>query len=564
MRRIDLQLEGATQGAMEVARTRLVLPIFLFLLGFSCLTLRLISIGLFEDLEAGRYRALSVKKEIVMERADIVDRNGIILATNLTSPALGVRPKLIADPVEAAANITAILPELSRTSVLNKLRSSRHFLYLKRNLTPTQVWQINALGYPGLVLEKAEKRIYPQGSLVSHVLGFVNVDNEPQAGVEKFFNDHLSNPLRSHEPLVLSLDGRVQHILRAELKAAVDRFSAKGASGIVMDVNSGEILAMTSLPDFEPNQPIDPTLDHMSNRNIQAVYELGSGFKAFTVAMALDSGVTSLQGQYDATEPLRVAGFSIRDDHAKERWLSVPEVFTYSSNIGSALMARDIGPERQKAYLERLGMFEKTAIELSGAVRPLLPRQWGEVESMTVSYGHGIAVTPLHLVSGIASIVNGGRLIPATLLRQDEAVNMVEKKRDFQRVISADTSRKMRQLMRLAVEYGTGGNARVEGYLVGGKTGTAEKASGGGYDKKALLSSFVGVFPMDNPRYVIFAMLDEPQGIKETLGFASAGWTAAPVVGNVIERIGPLLGVKPSRGSEMARDNLILLSAEKR
>lgn len=564
MRRIDLQLEGATQGAMEVARTRLVLPIFLFLLGFSCLTLRLISIGLFEDLEAGRYRALSVKKEIVMERADIVDRNGIILATNLTSPALGVRPKLIADPVEAAANITAILPELSRTSVLNKLRSSRHFLYLKRNLTPTQVWQINALGYPGLVLEKAEKRIYPQGSLVSHVLGFVNVDNEPQAGVEKFFNDHLSNPLRSHEPLVLSLDGRVQHILRAELKAAVDRFSAKGASGIVMDVNSGEILAMTSLPDFEPNQPIDPTLDHMSNRNIQAVYELGSGFKAFTVAMALDSGVTSLQGQYDATEPLRVAGFSIRDDHAKERWLSVPEVFTYSSNIGSALMARDIGPERQKAYLERLGMFEKTAIELSGAVRPLLPRQWGEVESMTVSYGHGIAVTPLHLVSGIASIVNGGRLIPATLLRQDEAVNMVEKKRDFKRVISADTSRKMRQLMHLAVEYGTGGNARVEGYLVGGKTGTAEKASGGGYDKKALLSSFVGVFPMDNPRYVIFAMLDEPQGIKETLGFASAGWTAAPVVGNVIERIGPLLGVKPSRGSEMARDNLILLSAEKR
>lgn len=564
MRRIDLQLEGATQGAMEVARTRLVLPIFLFLLGFSCLTLRLISIGLFEDLEAGRYRALSVKKEIVMERADIVDRNGIILATNLTSPALGVRPKLIADPVEAAANITAILPELSRTSVLNKLRSSRHFLYLKRNLTPTQVWQINALGYPGLVLEKAEKRIYPQGSLVSHVLGFVNVDNEPQAGVEKFFNDHLSNPLRSHEPLVLSLDGRVQHILRSELKTAVDRFSAKGASGIVMDVNSGEILAMTSLPDFEPNQPIDPTLDHMSNRNIQAVYELGSGFKAFTVAMALDSGVTSLQGQYDATEPLRVAGFSIRDDHAKERWLSVPEVFTYSSNIGSALMARDIGPERQKAYLERLGMFEKTAIELSGAVRPLLPRQWGEVESMTVSYGHGIAVTPLHLVSGIASIVNGGRLIPATLLRQGEAVNMVENKRNFKRVISADTSRKMRQLMRLAVEYGTGGNARVEGYLVGGKTGTAEKASAGGYDKKALLSSFVGVFPMDNPRYVIFAMLDEPQGIKETLGFASAGWTAAPVVGNVIERIGPLLGVRPAHGSEMALDNLILLSVEKR
>jgi len=562
VRRIDLHLEGATQGAMEVARTRLALPIFLFLLGFSCLIIRLVSISMFEDLEEGRTLALSVQKEIVMERADIVDRNGIVLATNLTSPALGVRPKLIADAVAATEEIIAILPELSRTSVLNKLRSSRNFLYLKRNLTPKQVWQINALGYPGLILEKAEKRIYPQGSLVSHVLGFVNVGNKPQAGVEKFFNDHLSNPERSHEPLVLSLDGRVQHILREELKQAMDRFSAEGASGIVMNVNNGEILAMTSLPDFEPNKPIDPNAKHMLNRNIQGVYELGSGFKTFTVAMALDSGVSSLQGRYDASEPLRVADIVIHDDHAKNRWLSVPEIYTYSSNIGSALMAREIGLDRQKAYLERLGMFEKTPLEISGAASPLLPRRWGEVESMTVSYGHGIAVSPLHLVSGIAAIVNGGRLIPATLLRQDDHQDLRQFKDQAKQVISADTSRKMRRLMRLAVEYGTGGHARAEGYQVGGKTGTAEKVSEGRYDKKALLSSFVGVFPMDKPEYVIFAMLDEPQGIKETLGYASAGWTAAPVVGKVIERIGPLLGVMPHNKPDMEQDDLILLSAE--
>lgn len=570
MRPADLHIEGAKAEAIEVARNRLIVPVFLFVLGFSVLLVRLVSIGLFEDISDQVVHAYSAKVEIVRERVDILDRNGIVMATNLPAPSLAVRPRLITDPAETADNIVAVLPDLNRTTVLNKLKSSRHFLYLKRNLSPTQVWKINALGYPGLVLEQAEKRVYPQGKLASHVLGYVDVDNEPQAGVEKFFNDHLSNPERSNEPLYLSLDLRVQHIVRQELKIAMDKFSAKGAAGIVMDVKTGEILAMTSLPDFDGNGSLDPYASEMKNRNILEPYEMGSGFKTFTLAMALDSGAVKLTDEFDATHPLKVGRETIHDDHAKNRFLSVPEIYTYSSNIGASLIARQVGIEYQKAYLERFGLFDKPVIELTGLSRPILPRRWGEIQSMTISYGHGIAVTPLHLVTGIAAVVNGGRLIPATLIRKDDDQNDYQDggsydlvkfshEDDYPRVISAETSRKMRHLMRLAVDYGSGGNARVEGYRVGGKTGTAEKVINGKYSRTNKITSFVGVFPMDNPKYVIFAMLDEPQGTEETFYKATGGWIAAPVVGQIISRIGPMLGVVPITNVETKYQDLILV-----
>ncbi len=570
MRRADLHIEGSQAEAIEVAKTRLILPVSLFAVGFAFLIVRLISIGLFEDISDQVIRSYSMDTEIIRERVDILDRNGVVMATNLPAPSLAVRPRLIKNPQEVADNIIAVLPELNRVKLLNKLTSSRHFLYLKRNLSPTQVWKINALGFPGLILEDAEKRIYPQAHLASHVLGYVDVDNKPQAGVEKFFNDHLSNPMRSDDPLYLSLDLRVQYIVREELKFAMDKFSAKGASAIVMDVNTGEILAMTSLPDFDGNQSVNPNGDEMKNRNILEPYEMGSGFKTFTVAMGLDSGAVKLTDEFDATKPLKVGRRTIHDDHAKKRILNVPEIYTFSSNIGSSLIIREVGIDIQKTYLQNFGFFEKVNVELTGLASPILPARWGEIQSMTISYGHGIAVTPLHLVTGVASVVNGGRLIPATLVRKNKEENEesyglsdLSDESDYPRVVSAETSRKMRNLMRLAVDYGSGGNARVEGYRVGGKTGTAEKVVNGHYSHNNKITSFVGVFPMDNPKYVVFAMFDEPKGTEDTFYRATGGWVAAPVVGQIIRRIGPMLGIFPAVNIATKYQDLILVNAEK-
>ncbi|VAX07742.1 Cell division protein FtsI [Peptidoglycan synthetase] [hydrothermal vent metagenome] len=559
MRSADLHIEGVKYEAIEVARNRLMVPAFLFILGFGILAVRLVSIGIFEDISDQVTRAQPATTEIVQERIDILDRNGVVLATNLSAPSLAVRPRLIMGPEEVADKIVAVLPDLNRTRVLNKLKSSHHFLYIKRNLTPKQVWHINALGYPGLILEQAEKRIYPQGNLASHVLGYVDVENKPQAGVEKFFNDHLSNTVRSNEPLYLSLDIRVQHIVRQELAFAMNKFSAIGGAGMVMDINTGEVLAMTSLPDFDGNGSVQPASSEMKNRNILEPYEMGSGFKAFTIAMALDSGTVTLNDVFDATEPLKVGRRTINDDHAKERILNVPEIFTFSSNIGSSLIIREVGVEQQKNYLQKFGLFEKSVVELTGLSRPILPAHWGEIQSMTVSYGHGIAVTPLHLVAGISAMINGGRLIPATLIRKDTALD----DEYYPQVISPETSQKMRHLMRLAVEYGSGSRAHVKGYLVGGKTGTAEKVVNGKYSRQDKITSFVGVFPMDNPKYVVFAMLDEPKGIEETFYKATGGWVAAPVVAEIIKKIGPLLGVLPREYVETKYQNLILVDTGK-
>jgi len=567
VRSADLHIEGAKSEAIEVARTRLIVPALLFVFGFACLTVRLVSIGLFENISDQIVQAHNPQVDVMRERVDILDRNGVVMATNLPAPSLAVRPRMIGDPEETADRIVAVLPELNRTTVLNKLTSSRHFLYLKRNLSPTQVWKINALGYPGLILEDAEKRVYPQGRLASHVLGYVDVDSKPQAGVEKFFNDHLSNPMRSDDPLYLSLDLRIQYIAREELKFAMDKFSAKGGAAIVMDVTTGEVLAMTSLPDFDGNDPIYPGTPEMKNRNIVEPYEMGSGLKTFTVAMALDSGAVKLADKFDARKPLKVGYRTIHDDHAKKRFLTVPEIYTFSSNIGAALIIRAVGIEPQKAYLEKFGLFDKAQIELTGLSRPILPQHWGEIQSMTVSYGHGIAVTPLQLVTGISAVINGGRLIPATLIRKNKTSGHPSygtaghrQREDYPQVISAQTSQKMRALMRLAVDYGSGKNAHVDGYRVGGKTGTAEKVENGAYNPDDKITSFTGVFPMDNPKYLIFAMLDEPKGTEDTFYYATGGWTVAPVVGHIIRRIGPILGVLPETNVETKYQNLILVN----
>ena len=524
-----------------MARNRLMVAVLLFFAAFAVMMVRTVELGLSTP-ETKQVAAREIAiPAIEVARADIVDRHGEILATNLESASLYANPQEIKDARWAAEKLVAVLPDLSLADVEEKLGSGRKFVWLKRKLSPREKWEVNALGIPAFQFEREEERIYPHGRLAAHALGFVDVDGNGLGGLERFFNDRLTDKTQTGEAIKLSLDTRVQYALTDELEAAMSAHQALGAAGLVMDVRTGEILAMTSLPDFDPGRVDGAGGQERFNRVTQGVYELGSTFKTFTFAAALDQGVATLDDGYDASKPLRIARFTISDDHPKNRFMSLPEIFAYSSNIGTAQMALDLGGDRQQAFLSEIGMLQPASLEIPEIGAPLFPDTWRKVSTMTISYGHGIAVSPLQLASGIAAMVNGGRLHSATL---------VAGANDWQagkQVISEGTSRKIRQLLRLAVKKGTGGRADAAGYRVGGKTGTAEKPVAGGYDTRALISSFVGVYPMDDPQFVVFALLDEPRGTKETFGFRAGGWVAAPVVKNVILRTAPLLGVAPKR-----------------
>ncbi|TNE62770.1 MAG: penicillin-binding protein 2 [Alphaproteobacteria bacterium] len=526
---------------MEVARGRLMVAAVLFMGAFGVMAVRTVDLGLSTPEEKQTTSRQIVVPPVSVARADIVDRNGEILATNLETASLYANPSEIRNPKEAAAKLVSVLPDLSLADVEEKLSSGRKFVWLKRKLTPRQKWQVNALGIPAFAFEREEERIYPHGRLAAHALGYVDVDGNGLAGVEHYFNDRLNDHDRAGEPLKLSLDIRVQYALADELEAAMSAHRAIGAAGLVMDVRTGEVVAMVSLPDYDPNNITGVGDDERFNRVSQGVYELGSTFKTFTFAAALDEKVVTFKDGYDATQPLHVARFTIRDDHPKRRYLSVPEIFAYSSNIGTAQMALDLGTERQQAFLSNIGMLQPTTLELTEVGAPIYPASWHKISTMTISYGHGIAVSPIQLATGVAAVVNGGHLMPATLMHTDHAGQT------SRQIVSAKTSREMRQLLRMVVLKGTASRADAVGYRVGGKTGTAEKPRAGGYDRKALISSFMGVYPMDDPQYAVFALLDEPRGTKETFGYASGGWVAAPVVKNVILRTAPLLGVAPKK-----------------
>ncbi|MDK9721185.1 MAG: penicillin-binding protein 2 [Rhodospirillales bacterium] len=535
-----VEFEGESKTAIETGRTRLLLGGLVFVLAFGVIGVRLVGVTVIDPEQRVRPAVSAAKPfEVRMERADIVDRNGLILATSLPTVSLFANPKKVSDPKGAAAGIHRVLPELAEAEVLDKLTSDKSFVYLKRNLTPGQHYEINRLGQPGLNFESSERRVYPQGPLVAHVVGLSDLDNKGIAGIEKTFDENLR---QQPEPLRLSIDLRVQETLRSELANAMFKSSAIGATGMVMDVLTGELLAMVSLPDFDPNLPATHLPEAMFNRATLGSYEMGSTFKLFTAAGALDAGVANMGSTYDARAPIKVSRFEIKDYHPMNKFLSIEEIIVHSSNIGAARMALDLGTAGQKAFLSRLGMLKPVALELPELGVPQVPQVWREINTMTISYGHGLSVTPVHLASGVSTLVNGGMRVPATLLKRgdDEGI-------EVERVLSPKTSEAMRKLMRAVVESGTGSKADSNGYDVGGKTGTAEKLSvHGGYAKKALLSSFVGVFPIERPRYVVLAMIDEPKGTKETFGYATGGWVAAPVVSKVVGRIGPLLGVAPS------------------
>lgn len=548
--------ESRTHKLLEQNRIRLASIMVCFAFSFVALGLRLAEVSLVGGGDLPFKRLVS-EPHLMLQRDDantqnaavqktathrqhIVDRNGVILATNVETASLAANPSLISNPKEVAMALARVLDDVPLATLTNKLnRPDTTFVYVKRNLTPKEQQRVNALGVPGLFFEQHDKRVYPFGNMLSHVLGYVDIDNKGIAGVEKFFDKRLALGLKDDDTLTLSIDARLQAIVHQELAAAMKEFSAIGATAVVTDIKTGEVLALSSLPSYDPHHLEKATADQMFNRATLGAYEMGSTFKTFTVAMALNEKVVTMDGGYDASHPIQAAGFTINDSHPYYRWLSVPEIYAYSSNIGTVRMMMDVGMKRQQQYLKKLGMMEPVAIELPEKAQPLVPNEWRPINSMTISYGHGMSVSPLHLVQGTATVIGGGKQARLTLVKNGN------KAKDMPRVISKDTSRHVRDLMRGVVEYGTAKKANVMGYEVGGKTGTSEKVQGGRYAEKAMLSSLVSAFPMSDPKYIIYVMLDEPKGTKETYGFATGGWVAAPVVANVVSRMAVLLGMQP-------------------
>ncbi|MDX2073883.1 MAG: penicillin-binding protein 2 [Alphaproteobacteria bacterium] len=532
---------------IEQGRIRLLCVGLFFCLSFGSIAVRMIEVAVIRNPQALRIIVAdpdsNASEEVEvgaseqnLQRGDIVDRNGVLLATSLMTASVFVNPREIKNVDEAATRLSVALKQ-DKGRLVRQLSSGKKFVWIKRNLPPSDQQAVNSLGIPGLYFLPEEKRVYPHGGMFAHALGYVGVDNKGLAGMEKSFDARLRDPNTNRQPLALSLDVRLQAIMHSEIKQAMDEFNAIGATGVIMDIHTGELLSMVSLPDFDPQRPAGATDAQKFNRATLGTYEMGSTFKTFTSAMALDYGTVNMKSGYDATRPFKIAGFTISDTHGKARWLSVPEIYAYSSNIGTAKMALDVGGKRQQAFLEKLGMFAPVDIELSEISTPLVPKDWREISTVTISYGHGMAVSPLHLLRGIAGVTSG-QMPTLTLLKTTGS-------KEGERVVKEETAQNVRRLMRLVVEHGTGGKADVPGYRVAGKTGTAEKNTAGRYNADAKIASFVSVFPADDPKYAVLVMVDEPKGNKSTYGYATGGWISAPVVGNVIARIGPLLGMKP-------------------
>ena len=478
-------------------------------------------------------------------RATILDRNGEILAISLPTAGLFANPKEMIDTADAAHKLKVVLPRMDEKAALARLNSGKQFVYLERQITPSEEEAINSLGIPGIYFQPGEKRRYPLGRTAAQVLGGVDVDSHGVAGVERAFEKRLET---DSEPLRLSIDVRVQAVMRDELEKSKDEFQAIGACGIVMDVRTGEVVAMVSLPDYDANKFGETPPDDRFNRAVTGMFEPGSTFKLQTAAMAMDFGTAHIWDQFDAAHNIKIGRFTITDYKGKHRSLFLPEVLAYSSNLGAAHIALGVGPQRQRTWLGAMGMFRKVGIELPEAGLPIVPpvANWKEATTMTVGFGHGIAVSPLHVVRGTAALANGGVVLQPTILAHGPDDPMLQGRR----IMNPATSNTIRKMMRLVVTDGYGKPADIEGYFVGGKTGTAEKVGGHVYRKHANVSAFMSVFPMNAPRYAVYFMLDEPHGDKSTGGYATAGAVSAPGAGRVIARIAPMLGLFPDIRNE--------------
>ena len=544
--------EHEKQRLNGIGAGRLKLLALCFVLAFMSIGLRLVDMA-----TAGQRTVTSGPREtedgIELRRAAIHDRHGELLASNIVTLSVIGDPLLMNDPETAAIALARVLDGVSAADLNARFARGGRFAWVKRQISPAEQAAVLELGLPGIGFELGERRVYPRGREAAHILGFVGIDNQGLAGIEYGLDAALQGGAALGKPdLALSLDRRIQRIAHAATKAGVDRFSAEGACTIVLDIQTREVLALVSLPDYDPNRAERAPPEARRNRCTGDVYELGSMFKVVSAAMALESGDVSIYDRFDASESMRIGRHSIRDFRGHQRWLSVPEVFAYSSNIGTVKMTFAAGgSEAQKPFLDHLGLFTRPRLEVPETTQPLVQERWPDIVAATVSYGHGISVSPLQFTEAVAALVGDGKRLPATFLRRDlETLPAILEAAPT--VVSERTIKDLRWLMWLTVERGTGANAGVQGYMVGGKTGTADKPTGNrrGYDGRAVISSFIGVFPADAPRYAVLSVLDEPKGDAKTYGFRTGGWTAAPVVSRIIAQAGPLLGV-PKKSPEI-------------
>ena len=541
-------VDSARKATGGRTRNRVVMTMAVFFGIYAAIGGRLVYLGMLDPDSAS-----GPVSRVTASRPDIVDRNGEILATDIKTASLFAEPRRIVDPNEVIEKLSTVLPDIEVEQTYHKLKNGAGFVWLKRQLSPKQQNDIMQLGLPGIGFRTEKRRFYPGGETASHILGLTNIDNQGIAGMEKYIDDQGLADLqasglavaRDLKPVRLSIDIRVQHIVRDEIVAAMSKYHAIAAGAVVLSVKTGEVIAMASVPDFDPNNPVNALdKDHL-NRMSAGLYEMGSTFKTFTTAMALDSGKVTLDSRFDASRPITIGRRTIRDFHGKGRVLTVPEVFIYSSNIGSAKEADVVGIEGHREFLHRLGLLDKMQTELPEVAKPTEPKVWKKVHSITIAFGHGVSTTPLQTAVAAASLMNGGYLMAPTFLVRSAADALETAKQ----VVAQKTSEDMRYLYRLNAEKGSGKRAEVPGYRVGGKTGTAEKVVNGRYSSGVRFNAFLAAFPMDDPQYVVLSIVDEPKPEKPGMG-ATAGLNAAPIVANIIRRSASMLGVKPDFSHE--------------
>jgi cell division protein FtsI (penicillin-binding protein 3) len=544
----SIVVEGARKATGGKGKARIVMTMAVFFGIFTTISGRLVYLGFqTPDLSGGP------QSRVTASRPDIVDRNGEVLATDIKTASLFAEPRRIVDADEAIEKLSTVLPEIDYEQTYHKLKSGAGFVWLQRQLTPKQQADIMQLGIPGFGFRTEKRRFYPSGETSSYIVGLTNIDNQGISGMEKYIDEQGLSDLqasglavaRDLKPVRLSIDLRVQHVVRDEIAAGLERYRAMGAGAVVINVKTGEVVAMASVPDFDPNNPYNAQDKERLNRMSAGLYEMGSTFKSFTSAMALDSGKATMTSRFDASHPIRVGHQAIHDFHGKNRVLSLPEVFLYSSNIGSAREAELVGIEGHREFLHRLGILEKMQTELPEVARPTEPKVWKQVNSFTIAFGHGVSTTPLQAAVGCAALVNGGYLMnPTFLVRSQQEAMAVAKK-----VVNDKTVEGMRYLYTLNAEKGSARNARVPGYRVGGKTGTAEKVINGRYSKDLNFNTFVAAFPMDDPQYLVFTIADAPHPEKPGMTDVAAN-NAGVMAGNIIRRTAAMLGVKPDFSHE--------------
>ncbi len=536
----------STKLSKSTRRVKLIAGVFVLV--YCVIAGKLIYFGLLPVSSPSAYEGAS--ETIAAARPDILDRNGAILATDVKVTSVYADPRQIIDRDEATDLLTSVLPDLNARELREKLGWHRGFVWIKRAITPKQKQEIYHLGLPGIGFMRENKRVYPNGPIAAHVLGYANIDGVGISGLEKYIDSRGLAALNvagfrltrdDLKPVVSSLDLRATYAVRDELEKGIEKYKAKGGASAILDVNTGEVIALASLPDFDPNQPAEALDPNRINRMTVGVYEMGSTFKALTIAMALDSGKVTLNSQLDARHSLRYGRFTIHDFHATHRILTVPEVFVHSSNIGTAKMALMVGVDGHKAFLRKMGQLTRLRTELPESAEPLVPKNWGELNTMTIAFGQGLNVAPMQALMAVGALVNGGLMIKPTFLKRDEEDAM----KTAHRVVKPLTSAEIRYLMRINAEIGSARKANVKGYFVGGKTGTADKIIHGRYSKDKVFTTFMAVVPADKPRYLYLTLLDEPHGLPETFGYHTAAWNAGVITGKMIERTAPLLGIPP-------------------